>query len=122
AAHVFRDLRFRARVPFANARDGGHDLAGGAVAALERIVLDERGLHRMERAALAGETFDRRDLPPLGHDGEHEAGQRTLAVDVHGARAAFAAVATLLRAGEAEPLAQRVEQRGARIEIEAMLL
>ena len=39
---------------FADASDGGHDLAGRAVTALERIVLQERGLHRMKVAAVAG--------------------------------------------------------------------
>ena len=37
-----------------------------------------------------------------------------LAVDQHGARAAVALVAALLGAGEAEVVAQHLEQRGAR--------
>ena len=44
----------------AEQRDGGEDLAGRAEAALERVVLDERGLHGVERVRSA-DAFDGRD-------------------------------------------------------------
>ena len=43
----------RLRLAFGDQADGRADLARRAVAALERIVLDERLLHRMQRAVLA---------------------------------------------------------------------
>ena len=43
-------------------RGRGHDLAGLAVAALRDVVLDPRGLQRMQFAVLAGQAFDRGDL------------------------------------------------------------
>ena len=55
-------------------------------------------------------------------DGEREAGVGAAAVEQDRAGAALAVVAALLRAGEAEVLAQEVEQRGARVDVEAVLL
>ena len=51
-------------------------------------------------------------------DRERQAAVRAAAVEQHGAGAALAVVAALLGAGEAEVLAQRVEQRGAGVELE----
>src|ERR1700733_1257124 len=53
-------------------RRGGHDLAGGAVAALESIVLEEGLLDGVELAVLR-EAFDGGDFAALVHDGEAEA-------------------------------------------------
>ena len=58
---------------------------------------------------------------PSADGGQRQAGQHAPAVDQHGAGAALAVVAALLGAGQAEVLAQRVEQRGADIERNAML-
>lgn len=44
AAHVFSDVLVRTGVTLTNTGNGGHDLTRGAIAALEGIVLDERGL------------------------------------------------------------------------------
>ena len=53
AAHAFADrvVVFAARL--LQQRDRRHDLAGGAVAALESVVLQERGLHGMQFAVRA---------------------------------------------------------------------
>src|SRR5216117_1159971 len=48
AAHPVPDLLRRAGVALCDAGGAGHDLPGSAVAALERIALDEGGLQRME--------------------------------------------------------------------------
>jgi hypothetical protein len=48
--------------------DGGADLAGSAVAALEAVVFEEGGLDRVEGVAL-GEAFDGGDLGSVGDDG-----------------------------------------------------
>src|SRR4051812_18941951 len=61
AAHVFADLHVALDVAFLHACDGGHDLAGCAVAALEGVVIDERLLHRMQRA-WSGKAFNRGDV------------------------------------------------------------
>src|ERR1700757_1164565 len=57
AAHIFPDVVLAARMPFAPAGDRRHDLARRAVAALERILVDEGLLHRMQSVAL-GEPLD----------------------------------------------------------------
>src|SRR5690606_7614500 len=91
---------------------GGADLAGGAVAALEAVVADERPRQ------LAGDPLDRGDLAPGVLHGQGQAGVDPLAVGEHRARPAGALVAALLRAGQAEVLAQRVEQADLRREPE----
>ena len=98
-------------------RDRGADLAGCAVAALEAIVFDERGLHGMHLVGRA-ETFDGRDAVAFVHHREREAGVDAASVDDHRAGATLAVIATFLGAGEVQVVAQRVEQRGARVELE----
>jgi hypothetical protein len=83
-------------------------------------MLDEGGLHRVQRA-VAGEPFDGRDLVALLHDRKGQAGVDPTAVDQHGAGAALPEVAPLLGAGQPEMLAQRVEQGGARVQLQAVL-
>ena len=56
------------------------------------------------------------------HDGERQAGIDPPPVDDHRAGAALAVVAALLGAGQVQMLAQRVEQRGARVELELVRL
>ena len=110
AAHPLADaLGVVAGLAFAQQADGAHDLARRAVAALEAVMGDEGGLHRMQPVAF-GEAFDRQDLGAVEADGEREAGIDPPAVDEHGAGAALAAVAALLGAGQVETLAQQVEQ------------
>ena len=82
---------------------------GRAVAALERVVLDERPLHRVQ-LAVGREALDRRHLAALAGDGQRQAGEHAPAVDPDGAGAARALVAALLGARQVEVLAQRVEQ------------
>src|SRR4051812_43979438 len=52
AAHPVTNLLGRSGVALCDAGDAGHDLAGGAVAALEGVALDERRLQGMEPLAL----------------------------------------------------------------------
>ena len=93
---------------FRDAGDAGHDLTRGAIAALERIALDEGGLQRMELPALS-QAFNGGDLPPVYEGGERETGFHALAVHQNRARAALAQAAAFLRACEVQVLAQRVE-------------
>ena len=108
--HVGGDVAGPAGLRFGEHADRRADLAGGAVAALEAVVLDERGLQRVQRAGRA-QAFDRHDLVALVHDGERQARVDAPAVDQHRAGAALPVVAALLGAGQVQVLAQRVEQR-----------
>ena len=78
---------------------GAHDLARRAEAALEAVMVDEGGLHRMQRVAV-GQALDGGDLGAVVADRERQAGIDPAAVDQHGAGAALAAVAAFLGAGE----------------------
>src|SRR5262249_14296705 len=99
---------------------GGADLAGRAVTTLKRVVLDERLLQRMD-VVVVRKPLDRRDRFAFVRDGEREAALCADAVDQDSAGAALAVIAPLLGAGEAELLAQEVEQRRARVENERVL-
>ena len=76
--------------------DRGYDLAWRAVAALERIVIDESLLHGMQRAVRLCQTLDGRDIPALAHYREAETGKDAAIVHEHGACAALAVIAALL--------------------------
>ena len=93
------------------------DLSGRAVAALVAVVLHEGRLHRMQVVRAVPSPSIVVMLVAFVHDGERQAGIDPAAVDDHGAGAALALIAALLGAGEMEVLAQRVQQRGARIEL-----
>ena len=88
---------------------------GRAVAALERVPVQERLLHRVQPVR-AGQSLDGGDLGAVQRDGEREAAQRAAAVDQHGAGTALPVVAALLRSGQAQVLTQRVEQCGAGVQ------
>ena len=87
-----------------------HHLAGRAVAALERVILGESLLHRAQLLALH-QSLDRRDLVAVRLHRQRHAGVARLPVDEHRARAALAPLASDLRPGQAEPVAQHVQQR-----------
>src|SRR5581483_8041266 len=99
----------RARVA-AQQVDGRDDEAGRAEAALHGAGVDERLLDGVELAAVR-EPLHRRHLVPVRLRGEHEARADEHAVEQHRARAALALLARVLRARQAELLAQRKEQR-----------
>src|SRR5438067_385974 len=87
----------------------GHQHAGRAEAALQRVALVEGLLQRRELLGIR-EAFDRFDRAAIGLHGEHQAAAHDLAVDAHGARATHAVLAADVRAGEAELIAQKVDQ------------
>ncbi len=109
AAHVLANILWRLGVSFVNACNRRHDLARGAIAALKRIVIDERLLHRMKRAALRAQAFDCRDLMSLTHASESHARQRALAIDVNRASATLPVRAALLGAREPGMIADRIQ-------------
>ena len=118
AAHELLDLLVRARSALREQGHGGQDLARRAAPALKGVVADERLLHRMQAAVVAGQPFDRRDRAAVALRRERQARHDALAVEQHRARAAGALIAALLRAGQPELVAQRVEQRDAGIELQ----
>jgi hypothetical protein len=83
------------RALFFAERGSGHDHARGAEAALEGLRIQERLLHRMQRAILR-KSFDRGYFAPGGPEGRHQARVNRSAVEPHGAGAAITGVAALL--------------------------
>src|SRR5581483_11145809 len=117
--HVDSGVARPAGSRFGQHADRGAYLSWRAVAALERIALDERGLQGMERLRLA-QTFDRYDVVVLVHNRQRQARVDAPAVDEHRTGAALPVVAALLRARQMQKLAQRIEQRCARVQLEAV--
>src|SRR4029078_12475213 len=97
--------------------DRRHDHAGSAVAALQRIVLAERLLHRMQRPVRLGEPFGGGDVRTLYLPGEGRARLYRLAGDMDYAGAALRGVAAHMRSGEPQLLAQELHQKGARFDV-----
>src|SRR4051812_34153476 len=104
----------RVLVPLEERAAGDHH-AGRAEAALQRVLLGEAFLDRMELAALL-QALDGRDLAAVGLHREHGAGFDRLAVQHHGAHAAVRRVAADVRAGEAEILADEMHEQEARFD------
>src|ERR1700722_5146228 len=95
-------------------RLGGDQEAGRAEAALQRRMLEELLLQRMQVVAVR-HALDGLDRVPFGLDGEHQARADEAAVDGDAAGAAVARAAPLLAAGEIELVAQHIEQRELRL-------
>src|SRR5690606_37291262 len=89
----------------------GHDHPRRAEAALGAELLVE-GLLQPAHPAACRQALDRLDALAGAARGQRDAGQPRLAIDQYRAGAALAAVATLLRAGQADGLAQVVDQQG----------
>jgi hypothetical protein len=98
--------------------DGRHDHAGCAKATLQAMVLAKRLLHRME-PAVGGETFDGRDLGAVEGDRERRAGLDGVAVRMDRAAAALAGVAADMGAGQAQVLAQELDEQRAPLDFAA---
>lgn len=100
-------------------RGSADEQATRAVAALHRILVDERLLHRMELIAFR-KTLDRRDLQPIArglvHGHEARCSLPSSGDDETGA--ALAEAAAIPRTGETEVVAQRLQQRNVRLDIE----
>ena len=103
-----------ARLAFLDQANRTHDLSRRAEAALEAVMRDEGRLHRMKRVALR-RTLDGADHGTVMADREREAGIDPTSIDQDGAGAALPAIAALLGSGQMELLAQKIEQRDARI-------
>src|SRR5271155_471082 len=66
--------------------------------------------------AILLQAFDRRDPLAFLHRRKRHAGQDASAIDVYGACATLSAIACLFGAGQRQILAQRIEERGTRLD------
>src|SRR5262245_19045027 len=110
-------LGSRVRI-FLEEADARHDEARRAEAAHQRVLVAERLLHRMELAG-AGQAVDGANLLALTLNRERRTGVDRSSVHDHRAGAARAAVAAALVARHVGAHAQRVEQRDARLDLQA---
>ena len=97
-----------------------HQEARRAEAALQAVMRDERALQRMQRAVLR-QSLDGADLLALRLHREHQARAHRLVADDDGAGAADAVLAADVRAGQPAILADRVDQRLARLDADVVL-
>ena len=97
--------------------DAGDQLPRDAEPALGRAGREERRLQRMELGPRR-EALDRRHVPPVRLGGEHQARVDAPVADEHRARAALPDETALLRAGQAGLVAQDLEQRVVRLDLE----
>ena len=75
------------------------------------MIVAERLLQRVQLGGVGRDALDREEIVPVRLDGEHEAGAHGQAVDQDGAGAAHAMLASQMRAGEAELVAQEIGER-----------
>ena len=95
---------------------GRHDHAGRAEAALQSVLVPESLLHRVE-LAVSGQAFDGQDARAVGLHGEHGAAFDGLAVHLDRACAAQRRLAADVRSGEADDLAQVVDEEQPRLDV-----
>src|SRR5438552_10318512 len=104
-------------VSFSDAAEARHDLAGGAIAALETVVLDEGRLQWIQLLTLC-DALDRGDIGAVVHHRERQTRNDAPAVEEDGAGAAGTLVATLLGAGQVQRLAENVKERLSRVDLQ----
>ena len=98
-------------------RRHAHDEPRCAITALQRVPVNERPLD-LRQFPVLGQPFNCSNLVTLRLDGEFLAGINRLVVEQDGASPASSAVAAFLGAGQAGIIAQRVEQRDTRLQLE----
>src|SRR5436190_15604561 len=98
-----------------------HDHSRLAIAALRHVVRDPGLLHLVQRVALR-EALDRRDLLARGRAHREGAGAYCRAVDMNRTGTALRDAAAVLRAGEADLLANHPQKRGIRIDVDLLCL
>src|SRR5215469_7989470 len=88
-----------------------HDHSRCAEPALQGVILAKRGLHRMLGITWLAQALDRIDRRSVRLNGQDRARLHSGAVEVHSARAALGRVATDMRTGDAEVIAQKVHKQ-----------
>src|SRR5258708_3607474 len=107
--HAGDDFGFARVRRFAEERDGAEDHAGRAVAALERVVVEEGLLHDVQGAG-GGEPFDGGDAFAGGSAGLGEAASGGDAIEEDGAGGALSFAAAELGSSEVEIVAEDAEE------------
>ena len=97
---------------------GGHDHARRAEAALETVVVPERLLQRMELRRPVAIPSIVVIVRAVRLDGEHRAALHGPPIDVDGARAALAGVAADVGAGQAQVLAEDLDQESSGLDVQ----
>ena len=108
AEHLANSVLVRLRLAFEEVMERHQD-PGGTVAALQRMVTAKRRLQLRERLPVA-QPLHGFDGGAVDLHGEHQARPSRLAVDPHGARAAYAVLAADMDAGRAEHLPQEIRE------------
>ena len=102
-------------MPLGDEGRGRHHLARRAVPALERVMLEEGPLHRVQ-LPVGSQSLDCGYLGVRDRHGQRHAGQYPPPSYVHRAGAALAPVATHFRAGQPQPVTQGIQQRDPRFQ------
>src|SRR5688500_19881819 len=100
----------------AQQRSNRHDEARSAKAALQSVTFHEGLLHDAELALSACESFDSRDVAPVGLDREKQARSNRFVLEKDRATTACAVLASEMRTGETAVVAEEVAQRLARLD------
>ena len=108
--HALDDLGTRGMRSVQQQAVSVHDHAGGAVAALQGIVVDEGLLQRMQ-LAVRGQALDRGDVLARHVLCFERAGAYGLLLDDDGARAAQTLTTSILGAGQSQVVAEHRKQR-----------
>src|ERR1051325_3096724 len=106
------------------AQEGGQrgQHARRAEPALQAMLFPERLLQHAEGAVRCSEPLGGHELAAVGLHREHDAGAHRLAVEQHGACAAYAVLATEMRSGEPQLAAKEVGEMQARLRLARMAL
>jgi hypothetical protein len=107
------DLLFRRAWLVRDELADGHHHARRAVAALQRVLLLEGPLDRVQGAVRAAEALDRGDRTAVRLGREYRARLHRDAIQCHGAGAALRSVAADVGAGEPEAVAEQVDEERA---------
>src|SRR6516164_426929 len=92
-----------------------HQNASRAKAALERVIALERRLQNSKAVRRGRKAFNRSHLAAFDLQRERETGARRIAVDLDGACAAHAMLATDMGAGHSDLMPQKIRQQRARL-------
>src|SRR3954465_4957073 len=88
-----------------------HDHTGGAITALQSVVVAKCCLHGMHGAVCLGEAFNGYDRAAVRLPGEHVAAFDRLTIDIDGTGAALCGIAPDMRPGQAQCVADEVHQQ-----------
>ena len=121
AGHSFLDLPFRRLGIFIEKGFGGEDDAVQAIAALRGLLFDEGFLDGV-RLVDGAQPFESDDLDAQHRLDRGDAGADRLALYKNRAGSALSETAAEFRAAQAQVVAQHVQQRSCRIDVQAVRL